>query len=61
MLLENCNYACYPTTGSRRWHAELAAGTTTFRSAADTDEADFDGSGAITVAPLEVQVRPERL
>lgn len=54
MLLENCNYACYLTTGSRRWHAELAAGTTTFKSTTNTDaEVDFEGSGAITVAPLD--------
>ncbi|XP_025163296.1 uncharacterized protein LOC105185673 isoform X1 [Harpegnathos saltator] len=54
MLLENCNYACYPITGSRRWHAELAAGTT---STVNADvEVDFEGSGSITVAPLDAEL-----
>ncbi|XP_014486309.1 PREDICTED: uncharacterized protein LOC106750455 isoform X2 [Dinoponera quadriceps] len=54
MLLENCNYACYPTSGSgRRYNTEFALGTTVFKNAVDTDpDADFEGSGAITVAPL---------
>ncbi|XP_077262016.1 uncharacterized protein LOC143897311 isoform X2 [Temnothorax americanus] len=50
MLLENCNYACYPT-GWRRWHSELTR-TTTFRSKADVEVDLFDGSGETTVAPL---------
>ncbi|EZA56010.1 uncharacterized protein LOC105278708 isoform X2 [Ooceraea biroi] len=54
MLLENCNYACYPT-GSRRWQKELNAGTTTFRSA-DIEVDFFDGSGETTVAPLDSEL-----
>lgn len=52
MLLENCNYACYPTE-LRRWYAELTAGTTTFRSAIDVEADLLDGSGETTVTPLD--------
>ncbi|XP_067206859.1 uncharacterized protein SP1173 isoform X2 [Linepithema humile] len=54
MLLEKCNYACYPT-GSRRWHAEIAR-TTTFRNTADAESDLFDGSGETTVAPLDSEL-----
>lgn len=47
MLLENCNYACYPI-GWRRWYSELTR-TTTFRSNVNADL--FEGSET-TVAPL---------
>lgn len=54
MLLEKCNYACYPI-GSQRWHAEIAR-TTTFRNTADTESDLFDGSGETTVAPLDSEL-----
>jgi len=54
ILLENCNYACYPTS-SQRWQKELNAGTTTFQSA-DNEMDLFDGSGETTVAPLDSEL-----
>lgn len=50
MLLENCNYACYPI-GWRR-HLELTARSTTFRSNVNVEADFFEGSGETTVAPL---------
>lgn len=50
LLLEDCNYACYPV-GSKRWRADdsgsAATGTT------DSNIAAVDGSGETTVIPLE--------
>ncbi|XP_012525865.1 uncharacterized protein LOC105830811 isoform X2 [Monomorium pharaonis] len=53
MLLENCNYACYPTS-LRRW--QLITRTTTFRSNVDVEADLFDGSGETTVIPLNSQL-----
>ncbi|CAK9811870.1 Major facilitator superfamily domain-containing protein 6 [Anthophora plagiata] len=51
LLLESCNYACYPI-GLRRWHSENNDGSTTSETI-DTDFGVLDGSGDTTVIPLE--------
>ncbi|XP_017889536.1 uncharacterized protein LOC108630566 isoform X2 [Ceratina calcarata] len=48
LLLESCNYACYPI-GSKRWHSE-ESGTS------GTIDSDLDGSGETTVIPLESEI-----
>ncbi|KAL0102904.1 hypothetical protein PUN28_018301 [Cardiocondyla obscurior] len=55
MLLENCNYACYPTNWRRRHLSELARATT-FRSNIEVEADLFDGSGETTVVPLESEL-----
>ncbi|KZC13378.1 Major facilitator superfamily domain-containing protein 6 [Dufourea novaeangliae] len=53
LLLEDCNYACYPV-GSKRWRTDndgfTASGTI------DSDIGVLDGSGDTTVIPLESEM-----
>ncbi|XP_066594151.1 uncharacterized protein SP1173 [Prorops nasuta] len=52
MLLENCNYACYPIGAPRRWHPEFRDQTAEVIEPTD----NTDGSGDITVGPLESEL-----
>ena len=52
LLLEGCNYACYPI-GLKRWHSDDNDGSTTFGT---TDSDVLDGSGETTVIPLESEI-----
>ncbi|XP_076231800.1 uncharacterized protein LOC143177626 isoform X2 [Calliopsis andreniformis] len=51
LVLEGCNYACYPI-GSKRWRTDDADGATT-SGTTDPNIDVFDGSGETTVIPLE--------
>ncbi|XP_043509241.1 uncharacterized protein LOC122528313 isoform X1 [Frieseomelitta varia] len=52
LLLEGCNYACYPI-GLKRWHSDDNDGSTT---SGTTDSDVLDGSGETTVIPLESEM-----
>ncbi|XP_006607714.1 uncharacterized protein LOC102675846 isoform X2 [Apis dorsata] len=54
LLLESCDYACYPT-GLKRWHSDNNDGSTTFGTT-DSDIIVLDGSGETTVIPLESEI-----
>lgn len=54
LILEGCNYACYPT-GSKRWKSIDADGSAVSETT-DSDIGVLDGSGEATVIPLEDEI-----
>ncbi|CAL7939106.1 unnamed protein product [Xylocopa violacea] len=54
LLLEGCNYACYPV-GSKRWHPDDSDASDT-SGTTDSDVIGLDGSGETTVIPLESEI-----
>ncbi|XP_076169472.1 uncharacterized protein LOC143147766 isoform X2 [Ptiloglossa arizonensis] len=54
LLLEGCNYTCYPI-GSKRWHTIDGGGVVAFGST-DADIDILDGNGETTVIPLDSEM-----
>ncbi|XP_029051640.1 uncharacterized protein LOC114880143 [Osmia bicornis bicornis] len=54
LLLESCNYACYPV-GSKRWHSDENDGSPVYGTT-DSVMGVLDGSGETTVIPLETEM-----